>query len=195
MKLARAPVAAGDERVRLGLGEADDAELVVVVQVRPPGRAARCRRGSFLQISHTIVSSHMMNNWMISRTASVLLAAVLLKSAGQGALRSDAGARSKSAVYDSRRNENAQQMLPMVCCAQIAHVSPPQEPMARTLVETNMSAFSPFGPHEISCLFEPRTLPRSHWGNTNRVVSNRVVSKGPLYPSNTKTVASLMFAG
>ena len=24
------------------------------------------------------------------------------------------------------------------------------------------------------------------WGNTNRVVSNRVVSKGPLYPSKTE---------
>ena len=24
------------------------------------------------------------------------------------------------------------------------------------------------------------------WGNTNRVVSNRDVSKGPLYPSKTK---------
>ena len=33
------------------------------------------------------------------------------------------------------------------------------------------------------------------WGNTNRVVSNRVVSKGPLYPSKTKTVTLLMFAG
>ena len=32
-------------------------------------------------------------------------------------------------------------------------------------------------------------------GNTNRVVSNLVVSKGPLYPSNTKTVTLLMFAG
>ena len=28
-----------------------------------------------------------------------------------------------------------------------------------------------------------------------RVVSNRVVSKGPLYPSSTKTVTLLMFAG
>ena len=26
------------------------------------------------------------------------------------------------------------------------------------------------------------------WGNTNRVVSNRVVSKGPLYPSKTKFI-------
>ena len=26
------------------------------------------------------------------------------------------------------------------------------------------------------------------WGNTNRVVSNRVVSKGPLYPSKTNTL-------
>ena len=32
------------------------------------------------------------------------------------------------------------------------------------------------------------------WGNTNRVVSNRVASKGPLYPSNTKTATLLMLA-
>ena len=31
------------------------------------------------------------------------------------------------------------------------------------------------------------------WGNTNRVVSNRVVSKGPLYPSKTETVMFLFF--
>ena len=30
--------------------------------------------------------------------------------------------------------------------------------------------------------------PPQHWGNTNRVVSNRVVSKGPLYPSETKII-------
>ena len=41
---------------------------------------------------------------------------------------------------------------------------------------------------------EPWPL-QAPWGNTNRVVSNRVVSKGPLYPSNTKTVTLLMFAG
>ena len=29
------------------------------------------------------------------------------------------------------------------------------------------------------------------WVNTNRVVSNRVVSKGPLYPSKTKTICLL----
>ena len=32
-----------------------------------------------------------------------------------------------------------------------------------------------------------------YWGNTNRVVSNRVVSKGPLYPSKTKIVISFCF--
>ena len=31
------------------------------------------------------------------------------------------------------------------------------------------------------------------WGNTNRVVSNRVVSKGPLYPSQTKSIISIIF--
>ena len=31
------------------------------------------------------------------------------------------------------------------------------------------------------------------WGNTNRVVSNRVVSKGPLYPSKTEMIISLVF--
>ena len=31
------------------------------------------------------------------------------------------------------------------------------------------------------------------WGNTNRVVSNRVVSKGPLYPSETKSTIYLFF--
>ena len=30
------------------------------------------------------------------------------------------------------------------------------------------------------------------WGNTNRVVSNRVVSKGPLYPSKTKILCFLI---
>ena len=30
-------------------------------------------------------------------------------------------------------------------------------------------------------------------GNTNRVVSNRVVSKGPLYPSKTETIISFAF--
>ena len=41
----------------------------------------------------------------------------------------------------------------------------------------------------------PANISHSAWNNTNRVVSNRVVSKGPLYPSNTKTVTLLMFAG
>ena len=31
------------------------------------------------------------------------------------------------------------------------------------------------------------------WGNTNRVVSNQVVSKGPLYPSKTKININIMF--
>ena len=31
------------------------------------------------------------------------------------------------------------------------------------------------------------------WGNTNRVVSNRVVSKGPLYPSKTKSTIFFCF--
>ena len=31
------------------------------------------------------------------------------------------------------------------------------------------------------------------WGNTNRVVSNRVVSKGPLYPSKTEIIISFVF--
>ena len=31
------------------------------------------------------------------------------------------------------------------------------------------------------------------WGNTNRVVSNRVVSKGPLYPSKTKIIIFCVF--
>ena len=31
------------------------------------------------------------------------------------------------------------------------------------------------------------------WGNTNRVVSNRVVSKGPLYPSKTKIIIFVAF--
>ena len=31
------------------------------------------------------------------------------------------------------------------------------------------------------------------WGNTNRVVSNRVVPKGPLYPSKTKSIISFVF--
>ena len=34
----------------------------------------------------------------------------------------------------------------------------------------------------------PPWLPCEPWGNTNRVVSNRVVSKGPLYPSKTQIV-------
>ena len=41
----------------------------------------------------------------------------------------------------------------------------------------------------------PTSPAKPAWNNTNRVVSNRVVSKGPLYPSNTKTVTLLMFAG
>ena len=39
----------------------------------------------------------------------------------------------------------------------------------------------------VICLHTSGTL-REHWGNTNRVVSNRVVSKGPLYPSKTKII-------
>ena len=31
------------------------------------------------------------------------------------------------------------------------------------------------------------------WGNTNRVVSNRVVSKGPLYPSKTRIIVHFVF--
>ena len=31
------------------------------------------------------------------------------------------------------------------------------------------------------------------WGNTNRVVSNRVVSKGPLYPSKNKIIIFCVF--
>ena len=34
---------------------------------------------------------------------------------------------------------------------------------------------------KFSCFIKP-------WGNTNGVVSNRVASKGPLYPSKTKTI-------
>ena len=34
---------------------------------------------------------------------------------------------------------------------------------------------------------------RGSWGNTNRVVSNRVVSKGPLYPSKTKIIVFRFF--
>ena len=36
-------------------------------------------------------------------------------------------------------------------------------------------------------------LPNATCGNTNRVVSNRVVSKGPLYPSNTKIIICFVF--
>ena len=45
----------------------------------------------------------------------------------------------------------------------------------------------------------PRGAPRRRicsglgWGNTNRVVSNRVVSKGPLYPSKTKIIIFVAF--
>ena len=38
-----------------------------------------------------------------------------------------------------------------------------------------------------------RPARRAPWGNTNRVVSNRVVSKVPLYPSKTEIV--IFFAG
>ena len=31
------------------------------------------------------------------------------------------------------------------------------------------------------------------WGSTNRVVSNRVVSKGPLYPSKTNIIIYFVF--
>ena len=31
------------------------------------------------------------------------------------------------------------------------------------------------------------------WGNTNRVVSNQFVSKGPLYPSKTKIIIFCVF--
>ena len=31
------------------------------------------------------------------------------------------------------------------------------------------------------------------WGSTNRVVSNRVVSKGPLYPSKTEMFIFVVF--
>ena len=34
-----------------------------------------------------------------------------------------------------------------------------------------------------------------YWENTNRVVSNRVVSKGPLYPSKTKGPCILNMSG
>ena len=34
---------------------------------------------------------------------------------------------------------------------------------------------------------------RRPWGNTNRVVSNRVVSKGPLYPSKAKMIVFFVF--
>ena len=33
------------------------------------------------------------------------------------------------------------------------------------------------------------------WNNTNRVVSNRVVSKGPVYPSNAKLVTLFCIIG
>ena len=45
----------------------------------------------------------------------------------------------------------------------------------------------------------PRGRGRAHgahhgpWGNTNRVASNRVVSKGPLNPSETKIIISFVF--
>ena len=35
--------------------------------------------------------------------------------------------------------------------------------------------------------------PRSPWGNTNQVVSNRAVSKGPLHPSKTKIIVFFVF--
>ena len=42
---------------------------------------------------------------------------------------------------------------------------------------------------------QPSPWRKSSWNNTKRVVSNRVVSKGPLYPSKTKTVTLLMLPG
>ena len=38
-----------------------------------------------------------------------------------------------------------------------------------------------------------RSAPDLPWGNTNRVVSNRVVSKGPLYPSKTEISIFVVF--
>ena len=52
-------------------------------------------------------------------------------------------------------------------------------------------------PHQCALLQIPLVATASRrsesWGNTNRVVSNRVVSKGPLYPSKTKTILCFLF--
>ena len=51
---------------------------------------------------------------------------------------------------------------------------------------------------QVSCRYSWKTVfsrrfPWTTWGNTNRVVSNRVVSKGPLYPSKTNNIIFVVF--
>ena len=77
----------------------------------------------------------------------------------------------------------------------------PEMHKTKLLLKTTRNQLSEENVPETGSALTPRHPPPSevptaalwHWGNTNRVVSNRVVSKGPLYPSKTKIIICCVF--